>query len=306
MRILDFGSLNLDYVFQVDSIVLPGQTILSNRMALSTGGKGFNQAVAAARAGAAVFFAGALAEKDLPVFREILDQSGADRSLLDTGHDFTGCAVIQVDRKGQNCIVLYGGANQEITRDYISRVLSGFGPEDVLLLQNEISELRFLMEQAGRRGMRIFLNPSPVSAQLFDCPLETVDTLILNEIEGAEISGVPEPEEIPGALIRKYPEIKVVLTLGKKGVIYADREKRLSHGVFDVPVVDTTAAGDTFTGYYLAGVLENGDVSSALRVASAASSLAVSRHGAACSIPTRGEVGGFLKNGGDVPAGRRS
>lgn len=297
MKILDFGSLNLDYVFQVDSIVLPGQTILSNRMALSTGGKGFNQAVAAARAGAAVFFAGALAEKDLPVFRETLDQSGADSSLLDTAHDFTGCAMIQVDRKGQNCIVLYGGANQEITRDYISRVLSGFGPEDVLLLQNEISELRFLMGQAKGRGMRIFLNPSPVNDRLLECPLEAVDTLILNEIEGAELSGVSEPEEIPGALIRSYPELRIVLTLGKRGVIYADREKQLSHGVFDVPVVDTTAAGDTFTGYYLAGVLEDGDVSSALRIASAASSLAVSRHGAACSIPTREEVGGFLEHG---------
>ncbi|WP_411676682.1 PfkB family carbohydrate kinase [Caproicibacter sp.] len=295
MKILDFGSLNLDYVFQVDSIVLPGQTILSNRMTLSTGGKGFNQAVAAARAGAAVFFAGALALKDLPVFQKTLDECGADWSLLDTGHEFTGSAMIQVDRDGQNCIVLYGGANQEITRDFICKVLSGFENGDVLLLQNEISELPFLMKQASERGMRIFLNPSPISRQLFECPMEAVDTLLLNEIEGLQISGAKQLDEIPDLLLKKYPEVKIVLTLGKQGVVYADKNRRLSHGIYDMPIEDTTAAGDTFTGFYLADILKNNDAAHALRIASAASSLAVSRRGAAVSIPSGKEVEAFLR-----------
>lgn len=295
MKILDFGSLNLDYVFQVDSIVLPGQTILSNKMTLSTGGKGFNQAVAAARAGAAVWFAGALAERDLPVFRKTLKQCGADGSLLDAGHSFTGSAMIQVDGKGQNSIVLYGGANQEITKGYIERVLERFGSGDILLLQNEISELPFLMKRASALGMRIFLNPSPVNRRLLDCPLKSVDTLILNEIEGAQLSGGGELEKIPDLLLRKAPALKIVLTLGKQGGIYADRNKRLRYGIFHVPVVDTTAAGDTFTGFYLAAVLQNDDVSGALRIASAASSLAVSRPGASASIPTMGEVTAFLQ-----------
>jgi ribokinase len=295
MRILVFGSLNLDYVFQVDSIVLPGQTISSNQMSLSTGGKGFNQAVATAKAGAHVCFAGALAEKDLDLFQQTLDQCGVNGSLLDTDHEFTGRALIQVDKKGQNCIVLYGGANQEITREYIQTVLARFGDQDILLIQNEISRLPFLMEQASMRGMKIYFNPSPVNKQLFDCPLETVDTLILNEIEGQQISGQKNPQKMITALLEKYPGMKLVLTLGKQGAVYADKYQTFRYGIFDVPVVDTTAAGDTFTGFYLAEICRNGDVSKALRIASAASSLAVSRRGASVSIPTMDEVAAFLK-----------
>lgn len=294
MKILDLGSLNIDYVFQVDSIVIPGQTILSNEMVINSGGKGFNQAVAAAKAGADVFLAGAVGKKDFAIFQEILDAGGVNSTLLDTNHLFTGSAMIQVDENGQNGIVLYGGANQEITQSYVCEVFGKCDRDDVLLLQNEISQLPFIMEHAHQKGMKIFMNPSPVNSQILHCPMEYVDTLILNEIEGAQLSGCDVIEDIPDALLKMYPQIKIVLTLGKKGVIYADRYNRYRYGTFDVTVVDTTAAGDTFTGYYLASVLQDGDIERALETASAAASIAVSRPGASCSIPAIKEVKEFL------------
>lgn len=295
MKILDFGSLNIDYVFHVEHVVIPGQTICSDKMESNYGGKGFNQAIALGRAGAEVSFACAVGGKDAETVKEILRSSGADHSLLDANHSFSGSAMIQVERGGQNSIVVYGGANQEISEPYVDRVLEKFSEGDILLLQNEISEIPYIMKNAHRKGLKIFLNPSPVSRELFQYPLQYVDTLILNEVEGAQISGEKELEKIPGALLRVFPHIKVVLTLGRKGVVFADQNRTFRNGIFEVPVVDTTAAGDTFTGYYLASVLKDGDIPKALRIASAASSIAVNRQGASPSIPFRREVDDFLK-----------
>lgn len=294
MNILNFGSLNIDDVFQVDEIVKPGQTIASSSLTVNCGGKGLNQSIAAARAGSMVYHAGAIGKNDVSLLKGILEENGVDSSYIDCGHSHSGRALIQCDRSGQNCIVLYGGANLEITEEYADAVIKNFQKGDVLMLQNEISSIGYIMRRASEAGMKICFNPSPVNDKMNGYPLELVDILILNEIEGAELTGKTDFEEIVSALLERYPEMKIVLTLGENGSIYADKATRKRQEIFAVEPLDTTAAGDTFTGYFLSIMENEGDIDKALQLASAASAIAVSRNGAAKSIPKMREVLDFL------------
>lgn len=288
-KILNFGSLNIDHVYSVDNFVTPGETISSLKYEIFPGGKGLNQSIALSLAGAQVFHAGKIGA-DGSWLVKLLSEKGVDTSYIDVNGSHTGHAIIQVDKKGQNCILLYGGANVEITTTFMDEVLSGFGPGDLLVLQNEINDIAVLIEKAYAKGLDIALNPSPFNAKLLDYPLHNVTWFLLNEIEGQEISGENDPERICDVLLERYPAARVVLTLGKKGVLYRDSTLRHTHGIYDVPVVDTTAAGDTFTGFLLSCVTNEMSIPEALRLASVASSLAVSRKGAAVSIPTLDEV----------------
>ncbi|MDR3552645.1 MAG: ribokinase [Clostridia bacterium] len=292
MKILNFGSLNIDYVYSVEHLVQPGETIPSRKLEIFCGGKGLNQSVALARAGADVFHAG-MVGSDGAILTERLRGAGADVSNVAVGSGVSGHAVIQVDRSGQNCILLHGGANAEIGPEFIRRVICRFGEGDILLLQNEISGIAEIMEAAHRQGLRIAFNPSPVDERIAGYPLEYVTWFILKEIEGAALSGNGVPDEITGGLLKKYPGSRVVLTLGRQGVRYSDGQVSAAHGIYPVKVVDTTAAGDTFTGYFLAGVLEELPIGETLRRASVASSIAVSLMGASNSIPALAQVLAF-------------
>ena len=285
MKVLNFGSLNIDFVYSVDHFVRAGETLSSDRLEKFCGGKGLNQAVALARAGATVFHAGCVGA-DGGMLKALLAESGADTRFIRQTDDASGHAIIQVDKKGQNCILLYGGANQQITDDFVDEVLASCEKGDVLLLQNEINNLPYIVEKAFACGMEIALNPSPINSRLAELPLDKVRYFILNEIEGTELTGETDPEKILEAFRRKYPHSVVVLTLGKHGAVYDDGATRCHHGIYDVPVVDTTAAGDTFTGYFLTCITSGKSPEEALRIASVASSLAVSAKGAAPSIPT--------------------
>ena len=172
----------------------------------------------------------------------------------------------------------------------IDEVLAAFGEGDLLLLQNEINGIPRLIENAHARGMRIVLNPSPYDEVISECDLSKVSILLVNEIEGWQISAQRKPDSILEVLAHQYPELAVVLTLGSQGVVYQHQSERFSHGIYPVPVVDTTAAGDTFTGYFLAGMTRGLSVPQSLELASKASSIAVTRHGAAPSIPLLREV----------------
>ena len=205
----------------------------------------------------------------------------------------TGHAIIEVDASGQNSIILYGGSNLDISKEDVDTVLSHFSEGDILLLQNEISNLPYLLDCASRRGLRIALNPSPINESLPEAPLGKVSWLILNEIEGALISGETRTDRMAEALLAKYPDARIVLTLGKAGVQYLDRNTAAQHGIYDVKVVDTTAAGDTFTGYFMAGVAEGLQIAENLERASKAASIAVSKAGASTSIPYLDEVLAF-------------
>lgn len=290
MKILNIGSLNIDYVYSVDHAVRPGETISASGRQVFCGGKGLNQSIALARAGANVYHAGKIGQDGL-FLREILSENGVNVEYTKVVDDIsTGHAIIQVDTKGQNCIVIYGGANTSITKSEIDEILSNFDAGDLLLLQNEISNVEYAIEKAHEKGMKIALNPSPIGNLASSDMLKYIDWFILNEVEGFEISGEKNGKDICMKLLERYPDSKVVLTLGKQGCIYYDGENFCEHGIYNVKVVDTTAAGDTFTGYFLACIMEDMDVDKALTLASKASSIAVSRPGASASIPARDEV----------------
>lgn len=289
MKVLNFGSLNLDYTYHVDHFVQPGETLAAQRRDTSCGGKGLNQSVALARAGAAVWHAGRIGPDGAALLRQLAD-AGVHAEYVETCGEATGHAVIQVDSAGQNCILLYGGANRRITPDFADAVLAHFAPGDCLVLQNEISGNGYIMEQARRRGLRIAFNPSPFDGGIRDLPLETVDWFLLNEGEGQAMTGCRRAEDMVQALRERYPRCAVLLTLGAAGCLYRAGDRLFRQAAFDVRPVDTTGAGDTFTGYFLAGLLAGLDAPETLRRASLAAAVAVTRPGAAGSIPTREEV----------------
>ncbi len=289
MRILNYGSLNLDYVYTVDHIVEAGETISSIGLEVFCGGKGLNQSVALARAGAQVCHAG-MVGADGDALIQVCRENGIDTTHIRTVPERSGNAIIQVSARGQNSIVLFGGANQCNQREYIDETLACFQKGDWLLLQNEVNLLDEMIDKAAERGLQIALNPSPYNEIVANCDLSKVTLFLLNEVEGKQITGESETAAILAKMCKIYPNAKVVLTLGKDGVAFMDGDKIFHHGIYDVPVVDTTAAGDTFTGYFIASLMNGENAEESLRLASVASSFAVSKKGATVSIPTAFEV----------------
>ena len=294
MKILNFGSLNLDLVYQIPHFVRAGETLSTTGFSKNVGGKGLNQSVALAKAGAEVYHAGMIGE-DGEMLRSFLKENGVDTRFVRTIDQPSGHAVIQVIPEGNNCIFLFGGSNQCITKEFIDEVLSFFDRGDFLVLQNEINAIDEIINAAYDKGMQIVLNPSPIDENLSKLPLEKISWFILNEIEGGELSGETEPDRILDRLTALYPHAKIVLTLGGDGSIYTDGKLRIPQQVYKVTAVDTTAAGDTFTGFFFAGMASGLEPSEALMRASKASSISVTRPGAAASIPTLDEVLEALK-----------
>lgn len=294
MNILSFGSLNLDKVYRVEHFVRPGETISGLSLEEHCGGKGLNQSIAIAKAGASVWHAGCVGQADGTPLLNALQESGVDISLVRQLACPTGHAIIQVDQEGQNCILLYGGANQQITTEQIDQTLAQFQPGDLLVLQNEINNLAYLMETAANRGMTIVLNPSPMNETILSLPLQHVSYFLLNEVEAQELCGEDKDETLyPQLLLERFPNSRIVLTLGSRGSIYQDAHCRIQQPCYNVQTVDTTAAGDTFTGYFLASVSQGTEVAEALKRASKAAAISVSRRGASVSIPTQAEVEAF-------------
>lgn len=289
MKILDFGSCNVDYVYSVDHIVQPGETLVAGKLSKFPGGKGLNQSIAIAKAGAQVYLAGCVGEDDT-MLRPILREAGVDITNLQVVKEPTGQAIIQVDKNGENSIVIYHGANGAVTTEYIDKVLEQFGEGDILLLQNEISNLLYLIKKAAEKGMKIILNPSPFEEILKTIDLKDLYCVMLNETEAMQWTGTRHPYDFLIWAREEYPALNVVLTLGKKGSIFLRNGELYRQQSFKVTAVDTTAAGDTFTGYFLAGLCSGMEVPVLFQRASAASAIAVSRKGAASSIPTSAEV----------------
>jgi ribokinase len=292
MKILNFGSLNIDYVYAVDHFIRPGETEAATSRDCIAGGKGLNQSIALARAGAEVFHAGSIGKTDGLFLKNFLKKNKVDISFVRETDYATGHTIIQVDKTGNNCILLYGGANIHNSPEFIDMVLKDFTADDFIVLQNEINNVPYIIEEAHKKGMKIFFNPSPITDTVEKINLSYIDCFLLNEIEAGDICRTDETAADPllDSLQKKFPGAEIVLTLGKKGVIYAKGSSRYSHGIYDTPVVDTTAAGDTFTGYYIACSSKGYSIEDSLRLASVASSLSVSQKGAAPSIPVLAEV----------------
>lgn len=288
-RILNYGSLNIDHVYSVPHIVRPGETISAAGFNDFPGGKGLNQSVAMARAGAAVFHAGKIGN-DGGFLKKILAAEGVDCTWLKESGGPNGSAVIQKDTDGQNAIICYAGSNGEIRPAEIDEVLDDFEEGDILVSQNEISNVPYLLEMAGKRGMRIAFNPSPIDDTVLHMDLSMVSWLIINETEGYGLTGEKEPEKMVKNLITRYPEMAVILTLGEDGSIYCKGDSLLRQAAYRFEVKDTTAAGDTYLGYFLGTYELEGDVKAALDMAARAAGIAVSREGAVPSIPRAEEV----------------
>ncbi|HIX25135.1 MAG TPA: ribokinase [Candidatus Lachnoclostridium avicola] len=291
MKVLNYGSLNIDNVYSVDHFVRGGETLSSSKMETFSGGKGLNQSIALAKSGAEVWHAGAVGENDGEFLLEMMKDAGVNVSLVSHVEGKTGHAIIQRDGDGQNCILLYGGANQKITREQVDQAMEHFQAGDFLILQNEINEIAYIMEKAHEKGMKIVLNPSPMDEKIGGYPLEYVDYFLLNEIEAGDICREQgEGEELLRKLSAMFPKAKIVLTLGGDGSMYKDGDLVLKQPIYRVPVVDTTAAGDTFTGFFIGGLMQGEDPKTALDHAAKAAAIAVSRPGAAPSIPDRSEL----------------
>ena len=269
MKILNFGSMNIDYVYQLPHIVEPGETITAMGLSVNDGGKGLNQSIAMSRAGLEVYHAG-MVGSDGAGLVETCRKNGVHTEYIQTVETRTGNAIIQVNDAGQNCIVLFPGANRANTKEHVDEVLSHFGKGDVVVLQNEINLIDYIVDRAYEKEMVIAMNPSPFDQAVMDCDLTKITYFFVNEIEGEMLTGEKDPQKIMAGVLAKYPMSRLILTLGSDGAWYADKDGRCYQEICKVKAVDTTAAGDTFSGYFLASVLGGKTPAQALKTATVA------------------------------------
>lgn len=295
MKIVCFGSLNIDHVYQVEEIVKPGMTINALDYSRNCGGKGLNQSVAISKAGGNISHAGAIGMDGTMLLR-FLNDCGIDAHNIVVTDTATGHAIIQVNKQGENSIIVLAGANHKIDSKMVQKVLDEYETGDFIVLQNEISSLIQIINMAHEKGLKVCFTPSPITPVLKEIPFNKIDYLFINKLEGQMLTGKKEKMQILKSLREKYPECRVVLTLGKNGAAYAGPEGAYEQEIFATDAVDTTAAGDTFCGFFITAISKGKNVQHALRIASMASSICVSKAGAAKSIPTMEEVEIALEN----------
>ncbi len=294
MSVLVFGSVNIDRSFRLPRWIECGETISSLSLTTQAGGKGANQAVSLARAGVSVHLAATIGSDGLWI-KEKLDRFGVDTSLVSVKDDtFTGTATILLDDKGRNSIVLYGGGNRENDEEYIRKIFSNFKEGDWLVIENEINNLPLIIDSAHERKMRICFNPSPFEDELLSLDWSVFDLIVVNEVEIMQLMKGKKGSwrEILTDARTSFPSSSILLTLGEEGSMFLDRE---SGEITYTPIirthaVDTTGAGDTFLGYFLSSIIKGERASDALRRATRAGAIAVSRYGAMDSIPLLSEV----------------
>lgn len=289
MRIINFGSLNIDYVYSVDHISRPGETVAGNSCSLFAGGKGAIQSVAIARAGGTVSHAGKIGNDGLWMI-ETMKKDGVDISGIEVCSQPSGHAIIQVDKSGQNSIVTFGGTNRQITTEEIEDVIDFGEAGDVLLLQNEINNIPYIINCSAEKGMLVCMNPAPMGPEVFSYPLDKVSTFIINEHEGNALTEETTVKGIMSEMVARYTHATIIITSGPKGCSYTSGAL---HGTVlgcAANVVDETGAGDTFVGYLFAELQRGIGLRQALEFATIAASISVTRKGAIASIPYRAEV----------------
>ena len=287
MTIWNLGSINIDHVYRLDNLPRPGETLASRGYSVGLGGKGANQSVAAAQSGAETRHLGAMGAQDRWV-RERLRDAGVDISGIQRlPGQVTGHAIILLDGSGENAIVIDAGANRAIDEAKLKASLKGMTPEDTLLLQNETSAQTVAARAAAQAGARIIYSAAPFELQAVRAMLPFASILAMNEGEAAQLFAA-----IPGEL----PVDGLLVTKGSKGAEYRDLKTGEVHHqpAFRVSAADTTAAGDTFAGYFAGALDEGAAIPAALRLAAAAAALKVTRQGAGDAIPARPEVEAFL------------
>ena len=293
-KLVNLGSLCIDNVYRVPALTGPGETVASISYEVFPGGKGLNQSIAAARAGAEVVHAGCVGE-DGVWLKDTLSAEGVDVTGVRVAGTASGHAVIQVNDAGENAIVITGGANRILEAGDVDAVLSQVEPGDWLLLQNEINDLNDVLAAAYERQCSVAFNVAPVDGREAGYELAGVDLLIVNEIEAAALAGTHiassgDWTDVIDRLRGRAPDADIVLTLGREGLIHAGDHGSTTMAAYDVQAVDETAAGDAFIGFLMAALIDGAPMAQALRMGSAAGALAVTRAGAASSIPSLKEV----------------
>ena len=292
MKIINFGSLNIDIFFRVNHIVRPGETISAQSIEKRAGGKGLNQSVALAKVFDKVYHAGSIG-MDGAFLKDYLTGEGINTRFIRESKIPTGNAIIQVDDKGENSIVLYKGANFDNDKEYIDEVLSNFDKNDILILQNEINNMDYIIKKGSEKEMKLVLNPSPITEEIKNFDFNKIDLLLVNETEAKEISNCDDIEKCIDYFRENYPNLKIVITLGERGSIFVSKDSKVCQNAYKVEAVDSTGAGDTFTGFFVAEFYQNNDIKKCLEFATKASALSVTKQGASISIPTMKEVEKF-------------
>ena len=297
MKVLVFGSFNIDKVYSLERLPERGETLYCRDYSVHVGGKGLNQALSFRKAGARTYAAGKVGAEDGSYLTDYLSGAGVDVGSVCTDGVYTGHTIIEVDPSGQNQMILFGGANRELTEADCDRIFAAHTDADLVVTQFETSCVGYILEKARALGLPTALNPSPYVPEVKELPFGSVDHLILNEFEGRSITGLAEPP----AIVRALKELgcgDVILTLGADGAVYFDGSEEVFAPAFSVDAVDTTGAGDTFTGYCLYALLSGESPAEALHIGAAASAVEVTRIGAAETIPSREEVDAFLSSRG--------
>jgi ribokinase len=296
-RLFVVGSANMDLVVRAPFLPAPGQTVLGSDLMRAPGGKGANQAVAAARLGASVVFVGNVgADANGDDLRAALAGDGVDAENLFCSADRpSGVALIVVDERGENLIAVSPGANTALRADQVDAALASARGGDVLLVQLEVplETTWHACSVARQQGARVILNAAPANPLVVD-RLDLVSVLIVNAGEAAALSGSTHAETAAVALLQRGPEV-VVVTRGADGLVLAHQPGVLAIGAQPVEVVDATAAGDAFCGAFATALLEGRDWEWAARFATVAAGLATTRPGAQPSLPRRAALDDWFR-----------
>jgi len=289
MNVFNYGSINIDHIYRVTDFVRPGETLSSKKYHRMLGGKGANQSIALAKSSLTVQHIGRINSED-DWITEQLQAMGVDSKLIQKGDDPTGHAIIQVSDAGENSILLHGGANQSFSEIELQNTFNRTQKGDYLLLQNECNLTAEVLKLAKAKEMIVAFNPAPINKAVKNMPLDCVDYLIVNETEAEGLVDHPDfnsskPQALLDKLHSLYPKVKIVMTLGADGVMYKDHNEILSVNAEKVNAIDTTAAGDTFIGYFIQQIITGSPVEVALKLANKASSITVQTLGASESIP---------------------
>lgn len=288
--IINFGSINIDHVYTVKNMPAPGETITAKSSQKFLGGKGINQSISISKSKGYVRHVGAVG-RDGRWALQSLEAAGIDPSYIKKTDGVTGHAIITVDAAGENQIIIVGGANRSFTTGMIEAALNDAGPGDWVLFQNETNLTSKIAEHAKNRDIKTAFSAAPFVAGDVLPLLDKVNLLAVNEIEAKAIA------DTLGCTIKEIPVQTLLVTKGAEGAVFYSEGTVIEHPAYPVTPVDTTGAGDTFLGAFLALYCEGKTPKQALHYASAAAALQVTRPGAADAIPSHDEVNAFLRQG---------